>query len=100
MKSLTKRLAIGAVLLQRPVHMTAEQVLAAARTHLAEIGYDPKMGARPFERLFEDRIKRPLAHEILFGKLTDGGTVTVDMVGDQLQVVSAPVLSDLVVTHD
>ena len=75
-------------------------VTPAARTHLAEIGYDPKMGARPFERLFEDRIKRPLAHEILFGKLTDGGTVTVDMVGDQLQVVSAPVLSDLVVTHD
>lgn len=50
-----------------------------ARDWLAEQGYDPKMGARPMARLIQDRLKRELADELLFGKLTNGGHVSVDL---------------------
>jgi ATP-dependent Clp protease ATP-binding subunit ClpA len=46
------------------------------------------MGARPFERLFEEKIKKPLAKHILFGKLKNtGGRVNVDISGDEIGVV-------------
>ncbi len=48
-----------------------------ARQWLAENGYDVTMGARPMARLVQDKIKRPLADELLFGKLSDGGHVRV-----------------------
>lgn len=51
----------------------------AARAHLAQLGYDPHMGARPLARVVSDQIKQPLAEELLFGKLTEGGSVHVDM---------------------
>ena len=54
----------------------------ASRSWLAEFGYDPKMGARPMARLIQDQIKRPLAEELLFGKLADGGQVTVSVADD------------------
>jgi ATP-dependent Clp protease ATP-binding subunit ClpA len=54
-------------------------VTQQARDWLAKNGYDPKMGARPFERLFEEKIKKALSKEILFGKLKDGGRANVDM---------------------
>jgi len=50
-----------------------------ARDWLAEQGYDPKMGARPMARLIQDKLKRALADELLFGKLTNGGHVRVDL---------------------
>jgi ATP-dependent Clp protease ATP-binding subunit ClpA len=50
-------------------------VTSEVRELLAKEGYDPKMGARPFERLFETKIKKPLSKEILFGKLSNGGHV-------------------------
>jgi len=50
----------------------------SAREWLAKNGFDGKYGARPMSRLIHDKIKQPLAHEILFGKLTDGGSVAVD----------------------
>jgi len=53
-----------------------------ARRWLAEKGYDPKMGARPMARLIQDQIKRPLAEELLFGKLTVGGTVKIGVSAD------------------
>ncbi len=56
-----------------------------ARKHLAKIGYDPAMGARPLGRIIQEKVKRPLAEEILFGKLTKGGTVHVDYVDDELK---------------
>ncbi len=56
----------------------------AARTWLAERGYDPAMGARPMARLIQDKIKRPLADELLFGKLADGGNVVVRVKNDEL----------------
>jgi ATP-dependent Clp protease ATP-binding subunit ClpA len=52
-----------------------------ARYWIAERGYDPKMGARPMARVIQDHIKRPLAEELLFGSLSDGGHVRVT-VGD------------------
>lgn len=48
-----------------------------AREWLAEHGFDPKMGARPMGRVIQENIKKPLAEEILFGRLVDGGTVRV-----------------------
>ncbi len=54
-------------------------VTDAARAWLAERGYDAKMGARPMARLIQDRVKRPLADELLFGKLANGGHVQVDV---------------------
>ena len=50
----------------------------AARDWLAEHGYEPDFGARPMRRLIDEKIKRRLADEILFGKLADGGKIVVD----------------------
>ena len=50
-----------------------------ARAWLAKEGYDPAMGARPLARVIQEKIKRPLAEEILFGKLENGGVVVVDL---------------------
>lgn len=49
----------------------------SARVWLAENGYDEKMGARPMARVIKDRIKKPLAEELLFGRLVNGGLVKV-----------------------
>ncbi len=48
-----------------------------ARKWLAENGFDPKMGARPMARIIQENIKRPLAEELLFGRLVGGGTVFI-----------------------
>jgi ATP-dependent Clp protease ATP-binding subunit ClpA len=50
-----------------------------ARTWLRDRGYVPEMGARPLQRVVNDNIKKPISKEILFGKLRDGGTVTVNI---------------------
>jgi ATP-dependent Clp protease ATP-binding subunit ClpA len=63
---------------------------AAARQWLAEHGFDPLMGARPMARLLQEQIKRPLADELLFGKLVGGGRVTVDVRDGELVVESQP----------
>ena len=51
----------------------------ALKNHLAEHGFDPQMGARPMARLIQDTIRSALADELLFGKLANGGKVTVDV---------------------
>ncbi|MFZ5502062.1 MAG: ATP-dependent Clp protease ATP-binding subunit ClpA [Pseudomonadota bacterium] len=51
----------------------------ALKDHLAEHGFDPQMGARPMARLIQDTIRSALADELLFGRLADGGSVTVDV---------------------
>ncbi|WP_301911487.1 ATP-dependent Clp protease ATP-binding subunit ClpA [Neisseria viridiae] len=50
----------------------------ALRKYLAEKGFDPQMGARPMHRLIQEKIRKPLADELLFGKLADGGFVRID----------------------
>ncbi|MDN3922031.1 ATP-dependent Clp protease ATP-binding subunit ClpA [Roseateles violae] len=57
----------------------------ALRKHLAKKGFDPLMGARPMQRLIQDTIRRALADELLFGRLVDGGRLSVD-VDDQGEV--------------
>ncbi|MDE2585341.1 MAG: AAA family ATPase, partial [Betaproteobacteria bacterium] len=54
----------------------------ALKEHLAEEGFDPLMGARPMARLIQDTIRSSLADELLFGRLSHGGKVTVDLGSD------------------
>ncbi|MBF0626406.1 MAG: ATP-dependent Clp protease ATP-binding subunit ClpA [Magnetococcales bacterium] len=56
------------------------EVTPAARSWLADHGYDRKHGARPMDRLIRTRLRRPLAEQLLFGPLADGGTARVDEV--------------------
>ncbi|HVW28936.1 MAG TPA: ATP-dependent Clp protease ATP-binding subunit ClpA [Polyangiaceae bacterium] len=62
----------------------------AARDYFGKKGYDVDNGARPLARLVQDEIKRPLADEILFGKLDKGGSVTVDVVDGRVEFDIAP----------
>ncbi|MCB1651235.1 MAG: ATP-dependent Clp protease ATP-binding subunit ClpA [Alphaproteobacteria bacterium] len=55
------------------------ELSAKARKYLAEQGYDPAMGARPLSRVIQEKVKRPLAEEILFGKLERGGVVSINL---------------------
>ncbi len=72
-------LEVEAQLEQKGVQLSVDD---AARRWIAEKGYDPKMGARPMARLIQERIKRPLAEELLFGRLVGGGTVSVTVAAD------------------
>ncbi|MGG4607911.1 ATP-dependent Clp protease ATP-binding subunit ClpA [Providencia sp. Me31A] len=55
------------------------EVSAAARRWLCEKGYDKAMGARPMARAIQDNLKKPLANELLFGSLTNGGSVSIGL---------------------
>jgi ATP-dependent Clp protease ATP-binding subunit ClpA len=65
-----------------------------ARAWLGERGYDPQMGARPLARVIQEHIKKPLSEELLFGKLTKGGTVVVQLKGDALDFKFIPRKTD------
>lgn len=58
----------------------------AARKWFAKNGYDPKMGARPMARLIEKKVRKPLADELLFGQLSNGGTVRVGVNKDKIDL--------------
>lgn len=58
-----------------------------ARGWLAEQGYDQAMGARPMARLIQEQLKKPLANEILFGRLLKGGDVKVELLNDKLDFI-------------
>lgn len=58
----------------------------SAREWLAKNGFDSRYGARPMSRLIHAKIKQPLANEILFGELVNGGSVLVTLDGDQLKL--------------
>ncbi|MEE4185129.1 MAG: ATP-dependent Clp protease ATP-binding subunit ClpA [Gammaproteobacteria bacterium] len=63
----------------------------AARQLIADVGYDPKMGARPMARIIQEKIKRPLAEQLLFGDLVEGGHVTVVVNdGGELELIATP----------
>jgi len=64
----------------KDVHISVSR---AAREWLAEQGFDPKMGARPMKRVIQEQIKRPLADDLLFGKLAAGGKVKVTAPGEK-----------------
>lgn len=66
-----------------------------AREWFAKHGYDENMGARPMARLISDKVRRPLANEILFGKLMQGGDVYVSMKDDELDIRIEPHMEKL-----
>ncbi len=67
-----------------------------AREWIAERGYDAKMGARPMARIIQEQIKRPLAEELLFGALSDGGHVRITVKdGSELELIAEPALKEL-----
>jgi ATP-dependent Clp protease ATP-binding subunit ClpA len=73
-------------------------VTRAAREWLAEKGFDPQMGARPMKRVIQEQIKRPLADDLLFGQLTEGGEVRVNAPrgkSDKLQIKVVAKAADL-----
>jgi ATP-dependent Clp protease ATP-binding subunit ClpA len=72
---------IGSYLFCGPTGVGKTEV---ARQYLARIGYDPAMGARPLTRIIQDAVKRPLAEELLFGKLAHGGLVSIGFDGTTL----------------
>ena len=75
-------LQLEAQLAERRVAITLEP---EARAWLALKGYDPVYGARPLARVIQTDVRDPLTDEILFGKLENGGTVTIGLVDDKLE---------------
>jgi ATP-dependent Clp protease ATP-binding subunit ClpA len=73
---------LNAQLSARKVFLT---ITPEVRTWLAKKGHDPSYGARPLGRLIQTDIKDRLSDEILFGRLTKGGVITVDLKDDQLE---------------
>ena len=75
---------------------------------LANEGYDPLMGARPMARLFQDKIKKPIAKEILFGSLQGGGRVKIGTEGGLLnltytaadQAPATPTIADVLESEE
>jgi ATP-dependent Clp protease ATP-binding subunit ClpA len=76
-------LEVEAQLEQKGVSISLDE---AARRWIAQKGYDPKMGARPMARTIQEHIKRPLAEELLFGRLAGGGHVRVSVSEDGSQL--------------
>ncbi|MBS1122378.1 MAG: ATP-dependent Clp protease, ATP-binding subunit clpA, partial [Deltaproteobacteria bacterium] len=62
----------------------------AAIDWFVEHGYDKAMGARPMARLVQSTLKAPLANELLFGKLVDGGTAFIDVKDGKIEVRCVP----------
>ncbi|EAS65133.1 Putative ATP-dependent Clp protease, ATP-binding subunit ClpA [Photobacterium angustum S14] len=60
------------------------EVSERARNWMSDKGYDKSMGARPMARVIQDNLKKPLANELLFGCLVNGGSVRVDFINDEL----------------
>jgi ATP-dependent Clp protease ATP-binding subunit ClpA len=79
---------VNKFLLELEVQLEPKRVILEiddeAREWLAVHGYDKKMGARPMARLIQEQIKRPLAEELLFGKLHSGGRVVISVDKDKL----------------
>ena len=87
-------------ILQLELQLTEQNVHiqfdSSAREWLAERGYDKLYGARPMSRLIQDKVKQPLAEELLFGKLAHGGEVHVTVKDDALAFELTPAPPKLV----
>ncbi|TAK76298.1 MAG: ATP-dependent Clp protease ATP-binding subunit ClpA [Aquabacterium sp.] len=85
-------LQLESQLAEKKVEVTFSDAL---RKHLAKRGFDPLMGARPMQRLIQDTIRRALADELLFGQLTEGGRLAVDVDDkDEVQLDIQPTKRD------
>ena len=82
------RMVVEKFILQLEAQLSERQVnielSAEAADWIAVKGYDPQMGARPLSRVIQEHVKKPLAEEVLFGKLAKGGTVRILLKGDGL----------------
>ncbi len=82
------KLIVDKFIMELNAQMMKQRVIVklekSALEWLAINGFDSKYGARPMQRMIDSKIKKPLAKEILFGKLTDGGTVKVGLKNDKL----------------
>lgn len=76
-------LQLEAQLMDRGVHI---ELTPEAAAWLGEKGYDDKMGARPLARVIQEHVKKPLAEELLFGRLTKGGIVRVGVKDDRIDL--------------
>ena len=74
-------LQLEAQLAERQINI---ELSSEAADWLAKKGYDQQMGARPLARVIQEHVKKPLAEEVLFGKLSKGGTVRILLSGDAL----------------
>jgi ATP-dependent Clp protease ATP-binding subunit ClpA len=74
-------LQLEAQLSERQINI---ELSSAAADWLAKRGYDQQMGARPLARVIQEHVKKPLAEEVLFGKLAKGGTVRIILKGEAL----------------
>ncbi|HEY6329192.1 MAG TPA: AAA family ATPase, partial [Blastocatellia bacterium] len=79
---------LGAQLVDKQVTI---ELTEPARAWLAKNGFDHLFGARPMARLIQSKIKEPLAEELLFGNLQNGGTVQVDEQEGELKLVTHPI---------
>ena len=90
----TVRLVVDKFIMQLEAQLTDKDVEIeldeAARNWLAARGYDAAYGARPLARLVQEHIKKPLADELLFGKLIQGGSVKVGVLKDSLKLTCRP----------
>jgi ATP-dependent Clp protease ATP-binding subunit ClpA len=77
-------LQLEAQLMDRNVHI---ELMPEAAAWLAEEGYDDRMGARPLARVIQEHIKKPLAEELLFGKLIKGGLVRVGVKDGKIELM-------------
>lgn len=71
-----------------------------ALNHLIDKGFDPKMGARPLQRVIDKEIKRSLAKMMLFGELKNGGTANITLDKDQLMIVAVSKATKTVVQNE
>ncbi|MDR0808731.1 MAG: ATP-dependent Clp protease ATP-binding subunit ClpA [Gemmobacter sp.] len=77
-------LQLEAQLMDRNVHI---ELTPEAAQWLGDHGYDDKMGARPLGRVIQEHVKKPLAEELLFGRLTKGGVVRVAVKDDRIDLI-------------
>jgi len=86
----TIRTVVDKFLVELQVQLDSKKVTLSvddsARDWFAVHGYSPQMGARPMARLIQEKLKKALAEEILFGKLAEGGEVTVSIVNDEVEL--------------
>jgi ATP-dependent Clp protease ATP-binding subunit ClpA len=66
------------------------QISEKAAMWIGKEGYDENMGARPLSRLIQEKIKKPIAEQILYGKLSKGGNIKVDIKNNELSFEYLP----------
>jgi len=71
-----------------------------ALDYLVDKGFDPKMGARPLQRVIDSDIKRPMSKELLFGKLRKGGNVTVDVEDNKIVLEAVEMVQEEVIVEE